>query len=411
MGSVESLSAQLIGEQQSGNPSRQHCYNHEGNQTPEVLLQIETRAGKMLALKQTWHFLQESLDSNSGLPVDRTALTSKKERTRFEVTSPTNIGLALVSISEAVRLRLCGESDGSKMIEKIVDFVDSARREYGFLPNWHCTKTGEVITKWLENKHSLPLFLSSVDNGWLAVGLLITKKQFPKLNERIDRILARMDFNSFYNQDAHNFYGGYFVKKEKMTDWLYNSKYLSETRILYYVAFILEQLKQADLALATDRLPNRTYGGSIFEALMPALFVEEGANAESIFQLVIQRQKDVAENNGGFWGFSPCVNPNGKYKEFGVGNYRENGFNVITPHALILAMRFAPLDATKALSKIIGQYPEIWSDKGFFDSVDVKKGKIAKTWLFLDQTLIFLSLVNLLENDSLRRNFTKLLKT
>ena len=66
------------------------------------------------------------------------------------------------------------------------------------------------------------------------------------------------------------------------------------------------------------------WGGSMFEALMPDMFVPEerwsphawGPNHHNT--VAIQRKHGLEEAGYGFWGFSPSSQPGGGYREYGV---------------------------------------------------------------------------------------------
>ena len=130
------------------------------------------------------------------------------------------------------------------------------------------------------------------------------------------------------------------------------------------------------------------WGGSMFEALMPNMFVPEerwaprswGVNHPLMVRA--HREHGLQEAGYGFWGFSPASQPGGGYREYGVdalglnpegyfsdvertnvdagfGDCREGlnpnpdfGDGVVTPHALFLAMHHEPYEAYRNLVKL-----------------------------------------------------------
>lgn len=157
-----------------------------------------------------------------------------------------------------------------------------------------------------------------------------------------------------------------------------------------------------------------SWGGSMFEYLMPTLFVDERSDAPLGLgendKRIVAIHRDYALNHLGYqvWGMSPSATPDGGYDVFGVsaiGSHKEGSReDIVTPHASILALSFAPrwivenLEMLEKNFKIRGKY-------GFFDSVNPKTGEVAKKYLALDQGMILLSINNYLNTGSLSLTF------
>jgi hypothetical protein len=125
----------------------------------------------------------------------------------------------------------------------------------------------------------------------------------------------------------------------------------------------------------------------------------------------------MEEAGYGYWGFSPASNPRGGYSVYGVdaigmdpGGYpsdlegtnfdrefegcREGtnpnptfGDAVVTPHAAFLAMQYAPRQAIENLSRIETNL-RAYGAGGFYDSVAVRSGLVARRYLSLDQAMV-----------------------
>ena len=184
-----------------------------------------------------------------------------------------------------------------------------------------------------------------------------------------------------------------------------------------------------------------TWGGAMFEELMPDLFVPEaqwapnswGENHPRAVQAHIEH--GLVEAGYGYWGFSPASNPFGGYNAYGVdaigmqsdgyysdaeGTNYDAGFDgcrpatnptpdygdgIVTPHASFLAMAYAPRASVDNLSRIeteLGAY----GPGGFYDSVAVS-GTAAQRYLSLDQGMIMGAIGNILGHDALRRYFVR----
>jgi hypothetical protein len=188
-----------------------------------------------------------------------------------------------------------------------------------------------------------------------------------------------------------------------------------------------------------------SWGGSMFEALMPSLFVPEerwaprswGAN----HPLTVQAQifHGMTEAGYGYWGFSPANKPEGEYGAWGVdgagmdpngmpsnedGTLVDHGFagcpdrpakpdppqsaytnGVVTPHAAFLGLRYAPAATRANVRRLARDFPGLYGKWGFRDSVNVDTRKVSDAYLSLDQGMIMASLGNALGNDVLRRAF------
>ena len=186
------------------------------------------------------------------------------------------------------------------------------------------------------------------------------------------------------------------------------------------------------------------WGGSMFEALMPSLFVPEerwgpgswGSNHPLTVRAQIHH--GLVDAGYGYWGFSPANKPEGGYDVYGVDaigmnptGYPSNedqtlvdhGFlgcgrdpqpdpppsaytnGVVTPHAAFLALRWAPGAAVGNLRRLERDFPGIYGKWGFRDSVNVGTGVVSGSYLSLDQGIIMAAIGNALGGDVLRRAF------
>lgn len=107
------------------------------------------------------------------------------------------------------------------------------------------------------------------------------------------------------------------------------------------------------------------------------------------------------------WGMSPSSDAHGGYSEFGAKPFGSRGYKpgVVTPHASVLTLEYAPKEAVANLRKLIKTYKEIYGEYGFYDAVDVKTGDVSRKYLALDQGMIFVALNNYLNNGAIRERF------
>ena len=186
------------------------------------------------------------------------------------------------------------------------------------------------------------------------------------------------------------------------------------------------------------------WGGSMFEALMPNLFVPEEKWAPQSWKVnhpgtvEAQIHHGLVDAQYGYWGFSPSDIPEGGYNVFGVdaigmnsdgypsnedNTYVDHGFagcrlpgqpadpspsaytnGVVTPHAAFLALRYAPKQAMTDLADLQA-IPNMYGAWGFRDSVNVQTKHPDDFYLSLDQSIVMGAIGNALGHDMLRKAF------
>jgi len=105
------------------------------------------------------------------------------------------------------------------------------------------------------------------------------------------------------------------------------------------------------------------------------------------------------------WGWSASDSPKDGY--LGWGHLKDD---VVTPHACVLAISHYPKQVVKNLRKLekmgarkpykVKGQPKKF---GFRDAIDINTGAVTNNYLYLDQGMLFLSLVNFLRGDVLRK--------
>jgi hypothetical protein len=209
--------------------------------------------------KDTWAFFGADVDPTTHLPLDNLGPGA----TRGSYTSAANIGVYLWSVVSAHDLGLISRADESSLIAATLQSVQSLKRTFGFLYQWYDTSNGDVIknpgdidcatetTPVQDNCY----FLSAVDNGWYASGLIVARQAVPELTGLVDSLLQPMDFSIFYddraqtacntnvavdNQPTGQMYGGYYV--DQGPAGYHNGALYSDPRIAMYVGMGLHQM-------------------------------------------------------------------------------------------------------------------------------------------------------------------------
>jgi hypothetical protein len=415
----------------------------------------------------TWASFVAMTDPSSGLPTDQL----HADGTRDAKTSTTNIGAYMWSAVAAERLGLISHAELVARLSRTLATLEQMERGTGgqFF-NWYDFRTGAKLTD------PAPI-LSSVDNGWLAVGLRIVRNAVPELAARAGAIYDSMDFGVYYVPAQNRIL--FYIDPATGTGPCCYDTVVSESRIADYVGIANGQLPPKEYFGRWRSFPDtcdwswqetrpagftRSYygvsvydgsypygdtrltpswGGSMFEALMPALFVPEERWAPGSWRenhpLTVDAQIDHGLNvaHYGAWGFSPADVPEGGYGAYGVDaigmnpdGYPSNeddtlvdrGFagcgrdpkpdppasaytnGVVTPHAAFLALRYRPRAALADLAHLAA-IPGVYGRWGFRDSVNVQTRTPAAAYLSLDQGMIMAALGNALGHDVLRHDF------
>ncbi len=405
----------------------------------QVLLTSADREMLMGIAKDTWGFFDNVVDKRSHLPLDWIGMAP--ERQVGDYTSPTNTGLYFINVVSAFDLGFITREDAVKRISDTLDIIEKMPRWHGLWDNYHSTT----------NLHVTRRYISSVDNGWLAGGLVIARQAFEKeLGRRCSSILKEMDFSALYNKELGQLNLGYDRDTGKYSPYNYG-QLNGEARFTSLIAIgkgdvpkehwykmartfppevDWQSQKPEGKMVKKDRVEYfqgyyiyegekivPSWGGSLFEFLMPSLMVEEKELAPKglgLNDLKGARAHIAFADKKGYkaWGFSPCSTPDGNYggyTEYGVAGIGFKGYKdegVITPHVVFLSLAFVPEEAISNIRRMLF-YFNMYGEYGLYDSVNVKSGKVSYKYLALDQGMILPSIDNYLNNGAIRQRFRK----
>jgi hypothetical protein len=254
----------------------------------------------------TWASFVAMVDTPSGLPTDQLHANGSTD----PQTSVTNIGAYLWSAVAAERLGIIGHDELVTRLSATLATLDQMERHQpdGQFYNWYDHRDGAKLTTWPPTGDPVDPILSSVDNGWLATGLKIVRTAVPELSAQAGALYDSMDFG-FYYVPAQNRILFNYSPAHGTGPCCYDTV-VSESRIADYIGIANGQLPRKEyygrwrpsrtpatgpgrrrspsgspalrrrlglrrqLPLHGTRL-TPSWGGSMFEALMPALFVPE----------------------------------------------------------------------------------------------------------------------------------------
>lgn len=389
----------------------------------------------------TWGYFRDVVDSRHHLPLNY--IQTKPTRVIGDYASTTDIALYLMSVVSAYDLDLLDYPSAVERVRNTLQQLQQLPKWNGFFYNYYSTTNLQVTRQ----------YISSVDNGWLAVALVVIRQAFPELKTAATDLLKEMDFNAFFDPQNGQIRLGYEAEEGRMAPYHYGLL-ATEARMISLVAIGKGDLPATHWFRVYRTLPKewtwqrqlpqggyKTYrghevfqgyytysdahgetpivpswGGSLFEFLMPTLVVDEQRLAPLGLGLNDQRAVDIhiryALHDRGYpvWGLSPCATPkdrHGGYSEFGVAGLGAKSYKdeaIITPHVSFLALPFAPAAVQENLRQLLRRYA-MYGPYGFYDSVDVKTGDVAYRYLALDQGMTLIAINNFLNNGAIQRRF------
>jgi Putative glucoamylase/Protein of unknown function (DUF3131) len=207
----------------------------------------------------TWKFYAADVDPTTHLPLDNLGPGS----VRGEYTSAANIGVYLWAVVAAHDLNLISRRQADSLVTATLDEVTKLKRYDGFLYQWYDTNNGNVLlnpgqgdcTETTPSQDNC-WFVSAVDNGWYATGLIEVRRALPELSGLANRLINPMDFSIFYdnrpqtdcntnaniagNQPTGQQYGGYYV--DQGPAGYHNGALYSDPRISMYIGMGRRQM-------------------------------------------------------------------------------------------------------------------------------------------------------------------------
>ncbi len=306
-------------------------------------------------------------------------------------TSPTNIGMYLVSALAACD---CGFIDPHTLcsrLEKTVTTLENLPKKHGHLYNWYDTKKLTVLGS---------PYISTVDSGNFVVsvtvlieGLSEYEKVEPgllKVKERLKNLADSADFSVLYSQKRKLFYIGMDAADEVSEENCYDL-YMSEIRSTCYYAIARTQVpaehwKKLGRPIIGHKgyLGVASWSGSMFEYFMPHLFLPSYEGSLSGEALAFAANAQIENRIKGFWGISESG-----YHAFDFAmnyQYRANGVprlaldpvigkeKVISPYSSFLCLGIARKAALKNLEKLraYGAYGK----HGFYEAIDFTPSRV-----------------------------------
>ncbi|MEO5581010.1 MAG: glucoamylase family protein [Gemmatimonadaceae bacterium] len=309
-------------------------------------------------------------------------------------TSPTNIGLQLLSIVSAHDLGFIQLDDMIERLERVFRSLERMRRHRGHFFNWYDLRDLHVLE---------PAYISTVDSGNLAGHLIALKqaclqkgraaectagdiKRLQAIAERARTYALEMDFGFLYDARRKLFSIGY-THAANAFDNSYYDLLASESRLASFIAIAKDDVPVdhwfrlgRTLTTVAGTRTLISWSGSMFEYLMPALVMRTFPSTllSQTHQGAVKRHIAYGSERGVPWGISESAYnvrdraSTYQYRGFGVPDIAlKRGLSrelVVAPYATILALLVEPHQAVRNMALLesegaLGPY-------GFRDAID-----------------------------------------
>ncbi|HXV28435.1 MAG TPA: glucoamylase family protein [bacterium] len=386
----------------------------------------------------TWKYFENARDKTTHLIVDHLRLGDAPLASDY--TSPTNIAMDFLSIVSAMDLGFITREQAIEKIRKIFSTLEKMRRYKGFLYNFYDTKKLQVTRN----------YISTVDAGWFAISLVVLRQAFPREFGRQIRLwIDSFSFYEFLDPENNQLVVGLEVPERNFGNYHYGLLATEARATSFYAigkgdvprdhwwflyrtppkAWRWQTQKPKGKFVMRDGIEMfqgyykygkkefvPSWGGSLFEFLMPTLVMKErelaphGLGLNNRIATELQRDYALNEKHYPVWGISPASTRSGRqwrYSEFGVKSLGVKGYpdsGIITPHVSFLALDSLPDEAILNIRKLMG-YEAIYGEYGFYDSVNVRNNIVNFQYLTLDQGMSLVAICNYLEKGSIQRRF------
>ena len=341
-------------------------------------------------------------------------------------TSPTNIGLQLMSTVSAHDLGLITATDLTERLEQTFGTLQQLRRHKGHFFNWYDLHDLRVLE---------PAYISTVDSGNIA-GHLVAIRQAcldlgarePALEHRLlalaeqsDAFVIEMDFGFLYDAKRKLFTIGFHTESLTADESFYDLL-ASEARLASFVAIAKNDVP-VEHWFRLSRPLNRTssatalvsWSGSMFEYLMPLLVMRSlpFTILDQTYHGVVHRHYAQGRRHNVPWGLSESaynvrdLHLTYQYRAFGIADLAlKRGLErdlVIAPYATALAALVDPARAFENLRRLesLGALGEF----GFVDALDYtrpapgERFALVKTNMAHHIGMTVVAFTNLLERD------------
>ena len=332
-------------------------------------------------------------------------------RMKSSMTSPTNLGFALLAEVCACKLGLISVEKAIRNLREQLDKIERLERYHGHLYNWYDVKTFAVLPPKVVSTVDSANFLCSLR----VVATFLREEGAEEMRLRAEKLYSEADFSTLYDKGEKCL----AIVRQTEENRLYGRYDLlaSESRLAYYLAIAEGVDPDCYFRLGRDctSMGGNTllsWSGTAFEYMLPRLFLKAPIGSLIARQEVRSGAAQMRDKTDGLFGRSECgyyaFNDATAflYKAVGCGALALSGesSDVIAPYASFLYLPCFPqecLDNLKALDEhdAEGEY-------GFYEAIDYDhRGDIVKSYMTHHQGMSLAAVTNAVCRDEVARLF------
>lgn len=384
----------------------------------------------------TWKYFINAKEKNTALISDHIRMGA--EPLIADYTSPTNIAMDLLAIISAWDFGFIDKKEAESRTLAVFETLEKMPRYDDFFYNFYDIKKLSIGRP----------YISSVDSGWLGLAFVVVRQAFDgAIADKATKFLDEFDFNIFMDPENNHMVVGLDVPVRNFGQYHYGML-MTEARATSLLAIGKGDISRDHWWFLYRTLPDvwswqnqepkggyvmreghevfhgyyeshgkkfiPTWGGSVFELLMPTLLLKEAKLSPNAYghnnRVTMELHQAIAKEKGyDVWGMSPCAISSGKkwtYREYGSTPLGSKGYpdrSVITPHASFLALDATPAAAINNIRALL-KY-DIYGEYGFYDAINLKNKRVNTQYLALDQGMILVALNNYLNQGAIQERF------
>ena len=392
-------------------------------------LSARSREFLMETAQRTWKFFDEyTVEQENFLPPDNLQLRPFKGAAHR--TSPTNIGLYMLSVLGARDLGFIDTDEMEKRLSRTIETIEKLEKWRGHLLNWYDTRTLKPL---------YPRYVSTVDSGNFVCYLMTVCKgvaeygggKSENLIMRMKKIIDEARFGILYDKNKKLFHIGYNIEENSFSSSYYDMLE-SEARQTCFLSVARGEVKPAawfrlsrTLTASDGYKGLASWTGTMFEYFMPLILMRSYKNTllDESLSFALQCQKKYGKkrripwgvSESGFYSFDSSMNY--QYKAFGVpGLGLKRGLSgdcVIAPYASLLTLLHDERSSLLNLLRL--KRMGLFGDYGFFEAADFTPSRVpdgekyvaVKSYMAHHQGMGFAAIVNVLCGNTMQKRFEK----
>ncbi len=334
-------------------------------------------------------------------------------RMQSDMTSPTNIGFAVLSEISAALLAIVSEEEAFSNVSAILDQVDKLEKWNGHLYNWYDVRTFAVKE---------PRVVSTVDSANFVACLMVAysfaeERGEQALAERLKKMYEAVYFPALYDEENKALVIARNVPENK--NYGRYDLLASESRIAYYFAVGQGVDPECYFSLGRECSPEfgntlLSWSGTAFEYMLPRIFLSAPEGSLLFEQERNSFRVQESEKSEGVFGRSECgyseLNDKSAYRYKAIGAkglaLSEECADVIAPYAsfLYLPVSFSScVDNLRRLEEkgARGKY-------GFYEAIDYDAGgRLVQSFMTHHQGMSLAAIANAETADEIARLFMR----